>query len=443
MTDGRDLSLAFRSPVDMDVAAAALRSGQWPLLDYLAELEAHFAKREPEVLAFVPEDGRFARLRREAEQLLAAYPEPERRPLLFGLPVGVKDIFHAAGFTTRAGSQLPPALLQGEEAAVVGRLRAAGALILGKTVTTEFAYFAPGPTRNPHNPAHTPGGSSSGSAAAVGAGLCFLALGTQTIGSINRPAAFCGVVGYKPSHERLSRAGVIPLSPSCDHVGFFTPFVAGAELTARVLLADWRETAVSRAPVFGIPEGSYLERVSAEGLAHFRVVCQQLVTAGFTVKSVPAMPDFADIYIRHNQIVAAEAAQVHAGWFGQYGSLYHPKTAELITRGRAVPPDDLAVALAGREQLRRELRRLMAENGVDVWVSPPAVGAAPPGLESTGDPVMNLPWTYAGLPTLGLPAGVNEQGLPLGLQLAARWGEDERLFKWAAQIEKTVRAADW
>jgi len=423
----------------MDVTAAALRSGQWPLLDYLAELEAHFAAREPSVLAFVPEDGRFARLRHEAEQLLAAYPEPEKRPLLFGLPVGVKDIFHAAGFSTRAGCQLPPALLQGEEAAVVGRLRAAGALILGKTVTTEFAYFAPGPTRNPHNPAHTPGGSSSGSAAAVGAGLCLLALGTQTIGSINRPAAYCGVVGYKPSYERLSRAGVIPLSPSCDHVGFFTPDVAGAALAARVLVVDWRETAVTAPPVFGIPEGPYLERASAESLAHFRVTCQRLITAGFTVKSIPAMPDFADIYARHNQIVAAEAARVHAAWFGAYAHLYHPKTAELIRRGQTVSPTQLALALAGRQQLRAELQRLMAVHGVDVWLSPPAVGAAPAGLESTGDPVMNLPWTHSGLPTLGLPTGANATGLPLGLQLAAGFGNDERLVAWAVQIEKIVR----
>lgn len=440
MPDGRKPSFAFHSPFTTDATVAALRSGQWSLLDYLAELETHFAGREPEVLAFVPEGGRFARLRREAEQLLAAYPEPGRRPSLFGLPVGVKDIFHATGFTTRAGCQLPPALLQGEEAAVVGRLRAAGALILGKTVTTEFAYFAPGPTRNPHNPAHTPGGSSSGSAAAVGAGLCLLALGTQTIGSITRPAAFCGVVGYKPSYERLPRAGVIPLSPSCDHVGFFTPDVAGAALAARVLVADWRETAVLRPPILGIPEGPYLDYASAEGLAHFRVTCERLATAGLAIKPVPAMPDFADIYTRHNQIVAAEAAQVHAAWFSEYAHLYHPKTADLIVRGQAMTPAELAAALAGRAQLRTELQQVMADHGVDVWVSPAAVGAAPTGLESTGDPVMNLPWTHSGLPTLSLPAGADATGLPLGLQLAGHPGADEQLLAWAAQIEPELQS---
>ncbi|MBK8984583.1 MAG: amidase [Chloroflexi bacterium] len=421
-----------------DMAAAALRSGQWPLLDYLAALEARFAEREPEVLAFVPEDGRFARLRHQAQQLLAAYPEPATRPSLFGLPLAVKDIFHAAGFVTQGGCQLPPHLFQGDEATSVRRLRAAGALIVGKSVTTEFAYFAPGPTRNPHDPAHTPGGSSSGSAAAVGAGLSRLALGTQTIGSITRPAAFCGVVGYKPSYERISRDGVIPLAPSCDHVGLFAPDVAGAALAAAALVDGWRDTAAAHPPVLGIPEGPYLERASLAGLAHFRATCQRLLNAGFPVKSIPVMPDFADIFARHTTIVAAEAAQVHAAWFGQYAHLYHSKTAELIRRGQAIQPDELVAALAARPQFRADLQRVMDEQAVDVWLSPAAVGAAPAGLDSTGDPVMNLPWTYAGLPTLSLPAGANAAGLPLGLQLAGRWQADEALFAWAVQIEKVL-----
>ena len=227
-------------PQSLPVLANGLRSGEIDLLDYLAQLETHFEQREPDVLAFVPENGRFTRLQQEAQQLLAQYPDPAERPPLFGVPIGVKDIFHTAGFVTRAGSHLPPDLFQGEEAASVSQLRQAGALILGKAVTTEFAFFAPGPTRNPHNPAHTPGGSSSGSAAAVAAGLCPFAFGTQTIGSINRPAAYCGVVGFKPSYGRIPTTGVIPLSPSLDHVGFFTSDVAGAEWAASLLFADWQ-----------------------------------------------------------------------------------------------------------------------------------------------------------------------------------------------------------
>lgn len=434
-------SFAFHSPLPTNDLAALLRSGEIPLVDYLAELAERFTAVEPHIQAFVPEDGRFDRLYRDAQNLLATYPDPATRPSLFGLPVGVKDIFHVAGFTTRAGCQLPTNLLQGAEAESVRRLRAAGALIIGKTITTEFAYFAPGSTRNPHHLEHTPGGSSSGSAAAVSAGLCALALGTQTIGSITRPAAFCGVVGYKPSYERISRAGVIPLSPACDHVGYFAPDVVGAALAAPVLVDGWRGTAVTRPPRLAIPEGPYLQHTSHEGLAHFHTVCEKLKTAGFEVRSVAVMADFADIYTHHNQIVAAEAAQVHADWFASYAHLYHAKSAELIQRGWTVSETQLATARAGQQQLRRTLQRLMTEQGIDVWLSPAALGAAPAGLGSTGDPVMNLPWTHAGLPTIGLPTGANPMGLPFGLQLTGRWQSDEHLLGWAVQIEKIVKTS--
>ncbi len=270
------------------------------VFDHLERCKARFERREPEVRAFLPEVGRFERLQREAQELAARFPEPQGRPPLYGVLVGVKDIFHVEGFATRAGSQLPPEALAGPEAECVRALKAAGALILGKTVTTEFAYFAPGPTRNPHNPEHTPGGSSSGSAAAVGAGLCDLALGTQTIGSIVRPAAFCGVVGFKPSYARVSRKGVIPLAPALDHVGWFAPAVPEAVQAAHVLFIDWRELDPPQdKPVLGVPEGSYLEQASADGLAHFRRVCQQLSGRGYQLLQVPAMPDFQEIRARH------------------------------------------------------------------------------------------------------------------------------------------------
>src|SRR5215208_1409047 len=199
----------------------SLRSGELALPEYLAKLQAWFLEREPSVLAFVLEENRFERLQREAEALLSRFPDPENRSSLFGMVVGVKDNIHVDGFITRAGTRLPVAEIQGSEAESITKLKNAGALILGKTVTTEFAYFEPGPTRNPYNPEHTPGGSSSGSAAAVGAGLCPLALGTQTIGSVIRPAAYCGAVAFKATYDRVSRSGVIPLSPSLDHVGLF------------------------------------------------------------------------------------------------------------------------------------------------------------------------------------------------------------------------------
>ena len=406
----------------------------------LDRLESLFAEREPEVLAFLPEEGRFERLRREASALEARWPDPERRPPLFGVPVGVKDIFHVDGFETGGGSRLPPEILRGSEAASVTTLREAGALILGKAVSTEFAYFAPGPTRNPWNPEHTPGGSSSGSAAAVGAGLCPLALGTQTIGSILRPAAFCGVVGFKPSYERISRDGVIPLAPSYDHIGFFTPDVEGARRAASALCRDWRPGSPGRKPRLGVPEGPYLDRASGEGLVHFREVCHRLAAAGYDVEPVPALLDFDEILERHFRVFAAEAARVHRDWFARYGDLYDRRTADLIRRGQQVTDDQLASDLGGREELRNVLTAQVDERGIDLWISPPALGAAPRGLDSTGDPVMNVPWTHAGMPAVNLPAGRNSSGLPLGLQVAARWWADEDLLAWAESLEAALRS---
>lgn len=411
------------------------------LISFIDQLEVHFNKREPEVLAFIPEEGRFGRLRRDAKALVARYPDRESRPPLFGTLIGIKDIFHADGFPTRGGSKLPPEVLQGVEAESVTILKNAGALVLGKTVTTEFAYFGPGPTRNPHNPDHTPGGSSSGSAAAVGATLCALAFGTQTIGSVIRPASFCGVVGYKPTYERISRAGVIPLSASLDHVGVFTPDVAGAKVAASLLCHDWRADAESaqRKPVFGIPEGPYLEHVDDEGREHFNTTCRHLSALGYEIKTLQVMPDYDEIFDRHYSLMAAEAAQVHKEWFAKYGELYHPKTVELIERGQSVSAQALSRALEGRARLRNELTSLMDEHSIDLWLSPSATGAAPQGLDSTGNPVMNLPWTHSGLPVLNLPSGVNAAALPFGLQVVGRWNTDEALFAWAESIESKVR----
>lgn len=406
------------------------------LLDWL---EARFAEREPSVRAFLPEKGRFERLRQEADELIERYPDPEGRPPLFGVPFGVKDIFHVDGFPTGGGSRLPPEALAGPEAPSVTALRRAGGLVLGKTVSTEFAYFAPGPTRNPRAPEHTPGGSSSGSAAAVGAGLCPLALGTQTIGSILRPAAFCGVVGFKPSYERIPRDGVIPLAPSFDHVGFFTPDVKGAQQTAAVLCSSWRVASPSRRPRLGVPEGPYLERAVGEGLVHFRTVCRRLHEAGYEIETVEALSDFDEIVERHYRVFAAEAAQVHRDWFARFGDLYDPRTAELIRRGQGVTHDQLSQDLASREALRTALTSEMDKHGIDLWLSPPALGAAPRGLDSTGDPVMNIPWTHAGMPAVCLRAGLNVAGLPLGLQVAGRFMEDEELLAWAEEIQEVVR----
>lgn len=429
--------------IDDDAPEGSLSSLRYGLEGFgdihadLDRLQRRIEAREPSLQALLPEEGRFKRLHREAEAACAAHPKPIFRASAFGALIGVKDIFHVDGHPTRGGSRLPPEELSGPQAEAVTRLQKDGALVLGKTVSTEFAYFAPGPTSNPHDPERTPGGSSSGSAAAVAAGYCPVALGTQTIGSIIRPAAYCGVVGFKPSHGRISTAGVIPLAPSADHVGVFAVDVASAHVAALTLLDEMRSGSLFTQPVLGIPEGPYLARASEEGLAHFRETCDWL-TSRYKVKSVPALADVEEIETRHRRLVAAEAARVHEDWFRRFGELYAPQTAELIERGQKVSERQLDRDRKGGERLREELEELMEEHGIDLWLSPPAVGPAPRGLASTGDPVMNLPWTHAGLPALCLPAGRGAEGMPMGLQIVGRWHKDEDLLQWGYELARVL-----
>ena len=419
--------------------ARSFRAGELSAKDNISQIETYFFSHEPSILAFIPEQNRFQRLYREADELQHRYPNPDERPALFGVLVGVKDIFHTDGFTTQAGSRLPPDELQGSEAESVTRLKKAGALILGKTVTTEFAYFTPGPTRNPHNPEHTPGGSSSGSAATVGAGLCPLALGTQTIGSVIRPAAFCGAVGLKPTYERISRDGVIPLSPSLDHVGFFTPDISAAKLVAPSLYMDWDDSIrLDKKPILGIPSGPYLACASDYALASFRTICDLLSDAGYELCRVPVMDDLEEIRERHDVIMSAEAAYVHKSWFKYYEELYSPKFTELVQRGQTITNFRLHTALENRDKFRDQMAKTMNDNDIDLWICPSTTGPAPKGLDSTGDPIMNLPWTQIGFPALNIPAGKSDEGLPMGLQVIGRWNADEELLIWAEDIEKVV-----
>ncbi len=421
--------------------ASALRENRLDLLAYINELCDRIDAVDPVIHAFLPEEGRRERLLVEAAALQNRYPDPASRPPLYGVAVGVKDVFLVDGFPTRAGSQLPPELFAGSEAICVTLLRRAGALIVGKTITTEFAFFEPGPTRNPHNLDHTPGGSSSGSAAAVASGLCLLALGTQTNGSTIRPAAFCGIVGFKPTYGRIPVNGLIFSSPSLDTVGFFTQDSAGVALVAPVLCRDWQNRETHGLPVLGVPDGPYLEQANAEALAVFETQLSQLERAGYTVRHVPAMPDIAAIIERHNLLVAAEMARGHRDWFAQYEPLYRPLTAQAIRKGQRVSEEELAAYRAGRAALRSQLAALMAESGIDLWVCPAAPGAAPAGLHTTGNSNMNVPWTHAGMPAITLPVGRAASDLPLGLQLVGAAMADEELVSWAVQIARVFDEA--
>lgn len=416
--------------------AKAFRAGELSVTEYISQIEHHFENIEPAVLSFIPEQNRFERLRQEAEELINKYPDPNNRPALFGMMLGVKDIFHVEGFATQAGSQLPAEVLQGQEARSVTQIKDAGALVMGKTVTTEFAYFTPGPTRNPHNQGHTPGGSSSGSAAAIGANLCNVTLGTQTIGSVIRPAAFCGTVGFKPTYERISRDGVIPLSPTFDHIGIFASDVTTAKEAASVLVKNWNLEIQTSKPILGVPVGKYLEHTSEEGLKHFEEICK-LLSTHYQIHYVQVMDDFDEIKSQHDAITSYDASQVHKNWYEKHGARYSQKFSDLIKRGNAVT--NYTSHLEARDKFRDQINNVMNQNEIDVWICPPAIGAAPKGLESTGDPVMCLPWTQIGFPAINIPTIKNEANLPLGLQLVGKWNSDEMLFTWAEEIEKVVR----
>ena len=430
--------------------AAALRSGELLLPDYVERLCNRIDAVDPLILALLPEPARHERLLAEAAEIERRFPSPAERPLLYGVPVAVKDIFSVDGFVTRAGSALPPELFEqwfaGREASSVTRLREAGALLLGKTVSTEFAHFEPGATRNPHDREHTPGGSSSGSAAAVAAGFAPLALGSQTVGSVIRPAAFCGVVGFKPSYDRIPIDGVLGYSRSADHVGLFAQDAAGMALAASAVLDGWQPPGGAPdgaardgpTPVLGVPEGRYLEQAEPEALRAFEGQLARLQQAGCEVRHVAALDDIKAIDGRHRAMTAAEFAEVHDSWFTHYGALYRPLSAALVERGRAVSAGAREAGRRGRAELRERLHELMQANGLDAWVCPAAPGPAPKGIGSTGSPAMNLPWTHSGLPALTLPAGRAENGLPLGIQLSARFMADERLLTWAETLEPVL-----
>lgn len=433
-------------PVGFASPAESLRRA--PLTDVLAHIDTLLQRVEavePSIHALLPDETpeeRRTRIMRAAEQLARRYPIVDRRPPLFGALAGIKDLFRVDGFPTRAGSKLPASLFSGRQASAVSRLTAAGALVLGKTVTTEFAYFGPGETRNPWNTAHTPGGSSSGSAAAVAAGECHLALGTQTIGSISRPATFCGMVGFKPSFGRIPADGVIPFSRSADHVGVIAPSVRVAALSAAVLCDSWRvgepETRTDAPGVLLVPDDTYLAQADENARAVFEDALDRLVAAGWKVERLIAFAEIERINEVHNEMIAAEFANVHATWFSMHNALYHPKSAELIAKGRKVGEDRVIQAKHGRVQLREQLEEAMRRFGKALWVAPATVGEAPQGIESTGSPIMNLPWTYAGLPTVSMPTGNGPNGLPLGIQIVAPLGEDEYLLTQAGVIEERV-----
>jgi len=470
-------------PRDLAETLRGIRAGDRDIEDEVSIALDHIERFEDTIHALLPDETsgrRRTRLLSEARQLHKRWPDPDNRPPLYGAIVGVKDLFHTQEFPVRAGSNLPADLFQqpgapglpaggaGSDAETVARLREAGALILGKTYSTEFAYFAPAPTRNPIDPAYSPGGSSSGSAAAVGAGFCQVALGTQTIGSISRPASFCGVCGYKPSFRRVSADGVVPFSPSADHIGYIAATVAAISALAPVLVDDWdsvlaAETprvpdyALSAAPlqlaetlrpILGtvlVPDDEYVSQADEYSRAALDAVCERLLGMGIDVQRLDLFPDIGEINEMHQDMIAYDFASVHSTWFDEHRDTYHQRSADLVQRGRSISEERFREGQTGRATLRKRLDAVLARHGASLFVAPATVGEAPAGIESTGSPIMNLPWTYSGLPTISIPVtglqnGRGHNGLPLGIQLATTFGNDERLLGLSLAMEHALGA---
>jgi Asp-tRNA(Asn)/Glu-tRNA(Gln) amidotransferase A subunit family amidase len=373
---------------------------------------------------------------------------------LHGVPVGIKDIFDTADMPTENGSVLYAGRTPSRDATAVAMLRAAGAVIMGKTVTTEFAYFSPGKTRNPHNPEHTPGGSSSGSAAAVAAGMVPLALGSQTNGSTIRPAAYCGVIGFKPTHGMISRQGILALSRTLDHVGLFARSIDDIALLAAQLVGyderdpDTRpraripfvEVAAEEPPLppmFAIVKTPYWERVDEDTKEGFAELIEQL---GEQVEEIELLPSAIDAWELHRTIMEAEmAANLEREWDKGRDRLSEQLRVQL-ERGRNVRAIDYQRARARIAPIHESFIELF-EQRYDAILTPAATGAAPKGLSSTGDPVFCTLWTLCGMPAISLPLLQNTSGLPLGVQLVGPRDGDARLLRTARWLAARVAAS--
>src|SRR2546425_3169594 len=411
----------------------AIRAGTVSPVDLVDACLARIRALDGELRAWAHVDGSEA-LATARERLAEARAGTLRGPL-HGVPVGVKDIFDVAGMPTTGGAKPFAHTRPGVDAPAVARLRTAGAIIVGKTVTTEFAYRDPAPTRNPWNQGHTPGGSSAGSAAALAARMVPLALGSQTVGSVLRPAAYCGVVGFKGTHGLVPVAGVIPLAWSLDHVGVLARSVADVALAMSVLSGKDLEPTVVGAPRLALaPE--LLGRASREVAAHVEAVADGWARAGARVSKVELPATFRGLHAAGLTVLEAEAAAYHAPSFAKYADDYGSEMRSLIEGGLGPPAAAYIQANRARLAFREDVMPLLMAH--DALLCPTAPAPAPAGLGSTGDGSLCAPWSNAGVPAISLPSGIAPSGLPHAIQLVQAAGASVRLLGVAARCGRVL-----
>ena len=439
------------APLSASEAAQRIRGGVLTSEELVQGCLERIRALEPKVQAwtFLDEEHALSQARAADERKRSGEPIGP----LHGVPVGLKDIIDTADMPTENGTVLHQGRTPRHDAAVVAMLRAAGAVILGKTVTTECAYFSPGKTRNPHNPEHTPGGSSSGSAAAVAAGMVPLALGSQTNGSVIRPGAFCGVYAFKPTHGSIPRTGILELSRTLDHVGIFSRSIEDLALLAEQLVGyDERDPdtrprarvpfqAISREeppiePMLAFVKTPHWERVTPEAKEAFAELVEAL---GERVEEVDLVLSAADAWSWHKTIMEADmAASFEREWQQGRDKLSEPLRS-LIERGREVRAVDYQRAQRGIPQIVESFDELFMER-YDAILTPAAPGSAPKGLGSTGDPAFCTLWTLCGMPAVTLPLMQDSDGLPIGVQLVGRRNFDARLLRAARWLADRVQA---
>ena len=431
-------------------AAAAIRTGQITSVDLVRACLERIVETEETVQAWTYLDPDYALTQaKEADAATRA-----GRPLgaLHGIPVGIKDIIDTADMPTENGTPLHAGRRPTADATVVSLLRQAGAVIIGKTVTTELAVYAPGKTRNPNNPEHTPGGSSSGSAAAVAANMVPLAVGTQTNGSIIRPASFCGVYGYKPTHGLVSRHGVLSQSRPLDQIGFFARSIEDLALIAEPLMAfDERDPATrprARAELMRIageappvtphigfartPVWDQAEETTKQAFAEL------VETLGDDVEEVALADPFDKVVDWHRVIMESDIAKSFAGEYARGADTLSAVLREIIERGRKYLAVDYNRAIDWRPVLDRMLAEAFEWN--DALLAPATIGPAPASLASTGNPIFCTLWTYLGVPAITLPLFRSENGMPFGAQLVGPRGDDARLLRTARWLAERVAA---
>ena len=430
-------------PITLTAAAARIRAGTLQPVDLVQQCLECIRKFDGRVRAWVvvDEEGAIESAVRLGKEAAAG----EFRGPLHGVPLGIKDIVDVAGFPTQAGSPLRQDHIAEADAPLVAGLRNAGAIVLGKTVTVEFACFDPSPSRNPWDLdlQHSPGGSSSGSAVAVALGMCPGAIGTQTGGSLVRPASYCGIATCKPTFGRVDATGVVPVSYTLDHPGPMARSVADLEVMLEHLprsrqfhpppmelwgpCRDAGRTDGAVPPRLGLVEEFFMEEADEAVRQAVRAAIDKLTDQGAMIEPISPTVDFAEIQDIHTRVMAAEAAAYHRRQFAEHRESYGPKISSLLDQGLAMSAVEYSAAMMRLGEFRQRVPEMLGR--FDALIMPATDTTAPPTLTTTGNKAFQAPWSCSGLPVVSLPSGLADDGMPVAVQLVGRYYQEIPLLR--------------